>query len=249
MRQCGGGGAAGGGDVDAKLGRRVGRTVGQFTCPADGGAGKLHRHLRRQSLGLARGGHRLDQVENIGRTRARDRGDGVDLMFAVKLDHLADCLHQAVRESEAVGASMVIATDAGDAAPHHGGRVGHGADDGGSVAKRAFEGGNRGASRDRDEQGCAIAKRLQRRKCRAHHLGFDGDKYHGRGPWQGDVQVDFGGFQPVGRSGLKHPDGRRRHPRRQPSGQQGRAHLAATQKYQSVARYCVQRRSSAFAAG
>jgi len=63
--------------------------MGKLARAGDGGAGEGHGEIGRQPLGLARCGERLDQVEDIGRPRARDRGHRIHLMLALEPDHLA----------------------------------------------------------------------------------------------------------------------------------------------------------------
>ena len=66
------------------------RDPGEFSRSCDGGSGQFLRRIGRQALRFAGPREAFDHQEYIGRTAARNRGDGIDQGFVFHPDHLAD---------------------------------------------------------------------------------------------------------------------------------------------------------------
>ena len=82
IQRCGGG-AVRAGHIDAQLGGIFGGTLGQGGCAKDGLTGGFHGDILGQADAFGSFGQGFDHVKDIGRTRAGDGGDHVDLVFAV----------------------------------------------------------------------------------------------------------------------------------------------------------------------
>ena len=104
--------------------------------------GAAQHSLCRKGIGLIPGhslgdggvGHGFNQYENIGGRAAADRHHGIhqplgdDLRFTKAAQHFQ-------HGAEHVRRHLLIGADSGDAFAHHGGGIGHGADDGQGLAE------------------------------------------------------------------------------------------------------------------
>ncbi len=119
-------GAAGAGDLGAQLARRQRRLLGQCGGAVEGGQGQGAGLVLAQAQSVAGQHHGLEQVEDIGRARARQRGHRVQLRFLVHPQCAAGGRQQLLDGPALAGAHLGPGVQAGDAAADEGRRVGHG---------------------------------------------------------------------------------------------------------------------------
>ena len=212
---------------------------GQCACTTNGRFGELHRQIRRKTRADTRRSHRFDQMENIGRTTARNRGDRAHLVFALKAHNLPNRRQQRISKVEHWARRMSIANDGRDPTTDRSGRVWHRANDWRLGTQHCLISGNRDPSCNRQEHGRAIAQRLQGRQGITHHLWFHRDQNNRWISRERLVHVHPLRLEPIAREWVVDPNRRCGKSRLQPARQHSRTHFTAAQQNQSAMRNII----------
>ena len=196
------------------------------------------RDLARQTQQDAGLDHGLGQQGEVGRARARDGGDRVEVILRHH-DHPPDVAQDLGGELEMSLIGVATGRDPGHALVHHRRGVGHGADNGHRLGQPRLDKACGDCGHDRQQ--CLLGMKIGRdgRQQSIDVLRLDG-RHHHLGSRDGGAVVE-GDVHPVGGAEVlqtllgagRHGDlGGRSPPGREQSGEQSLTHLAATENCQ-----------------